>query len=207
MSPAALDRGLRTAYEEPKAAGKKLEELIAGEGALRAAEVLERSPVRLGELRGVGLGGLRSAARREAVSGAAELGRELREAAARQARLREDESGGDRHRGAGDGGEGKGTAIVAGARPAAALAASRGRHGARGGGARRAADQAASAGGDRRQAGWASAPCGARAGAGSRGRSLAGSLASRRLPESILASLLADGTGGRSSGGPAPALS
>jgi hypothetical protein len=91
VAPAALDRGLRSIYEAPEAAGKKLEELVARGGALRAAEVLERSPERLGELRGVGLGALRSAARREAVSAAGELGRELRQAAARQARLGEGE--------------------------------------------------------------------------------------------------------------------
>jgi Relaxase/Mobilisation nuclease domain len=91
VAPAALDRGLRTVYDEPEAAGRKLEDLMAREGTLRAAEVLERSPERLGELRGVGLGGLRSAARREAIAGAGEIGRELRAAAARQARLGEGE--------------------------------------------------------------------------------------------------------------------
>lgn len=91
VAPAALDRSLRTVYEEPEAAGRKLEDLLAREGTLRAAEVLERSPERLGELRGVGLGGLRSAARREAMAGAVEIGRELRAAAARQARLGEGE--------------------------------------------------------------------------------------------------------------------
>ncbi len=90
VQPAAFAWGLRAAYGSPDAAGRALAELVAREGGLRAAEILERSPERLGRLRGVGVGGLRNAARREALAGAAWLGRELRTAAEWEARLAEE---------------------------------------------------------------------------------------------------------------------
>jgi hypothetical protein len=90
VQPAALAWGLQAAYGSPDAAGLALAELMAREGGLRAAEILERSPERLGRLRGVGVGGLRNAARREALAGAAWLGRELRTAAEWEARLAEE---------------------------------------------------------------------------------------------------------------------
>ncbi len=90
VQPAALAWGLRAAYGSPDAAGRALAELMAREGGLRAAEILERSPERLGRLRGVGVGSLRNAARREALAGAAWLGRELRVAAEWEARLAEE---------------------------------------------------------------------------------------------------------------------
>jgi Relaxase/Mobilisation nuclease domain len=85
----AVEGGLRRIYQAPEAAGRALEDLVKREGALSAAKALEQTPEQLGALRGVGVGILRSAARREAQAGAAELGQEFRTSAARQARLAE----------------------------------------------------------------------------------------------------------------------
>jgi hypothetical protein len=87
VDPLVLHCGLRATYKVPEAAGRALDALLRQEGTLRAAETLERSPECFGSLRGVGLGGLHNAARRKALAGAAALGRELREVAARQAQL------------------------------------------------------------------------------------------------------------------------
>jgi hypothetical protein len=87
VSRSTFDWGLRAAYEEPETAGARLMDLLAREGALRAGHVLHRSPERLGRLRGVSIGGWRSAARRDALAAAAGLGQELQAAAVRQERF------------------------------------------------------------------------------------------------------------------------
>jgi hypothetical protein len=87
VSRSALDWGLRVAYEAPETAGARLMDLLAREGALPTGHVLQRSPERLGRLRGVSIGGWRSTARLEALAAAAGLGQELQAAAARQQRF------------------------------------------------------------------------------------------------------------------------
>jgi hypothetical protein len=87
VTPAALRAGLTAAYDNPQAAGARLDALVAGQGAQHTARVLEQSPAALGKLRGVEFGGLRSAARHEALAATGWLAGELRAAAGRDARL------------------------------------------------------------------------------------------------------------------------
>ncbi|HVT18818.1 MAG TPA: relaxase/mobilization nuclease domain-containing protein, partial [Thermoanaerobaculia bacterium] len=87
VSRSAFDWGLRVAYEDPETAGARLMDLLAREDALRAGHVLQRSPERLGRLRGVSIGGWHSAARRDSLAAAAYLGQELEAAAVRQQRF------------------------------------------------------------------------------------------------------------------------
>ena len=81
VQAATLEWGLREAYASPTAAGRALQELVAREGAERAAEVVRRSPERLGRLHGLGLGGLHSAGRKDALDATARVAGELRRAA------------------------------------------------------------------------------------------------------------------------------
>jgi hypothetical protein len=87
VRPEAVAWGLRAAYGSPEAAGKALAALVAREGGMRAAEILEQSPDQLGRLRGLGVGSLCTAQRREALAGAGWLARELRTAAEWEKRL------------------------------------------------------------------------------------------------------------------------
>jgi len=87
VRPARLDWWVREAYASPAAAGRALQELLAREGPGRAAEILERSPARLGRLRGVGLGNVQSAGRRDALAATGHLAGELRKVAGCQERL------------------------------------------------------------------------------------------------------------------------
>jgi Relaxase/Mobilisation nuclease domain len=87
VQPAALEWGLRSAYTSPAAAGKALRELVAREGAGRAAEVVRQSPEQLGRLRGLGLGNLHSGGRKDALAATAGIAGELRRAAGWQRQL------------------------------------------------------------------------------------------------------------------------
>ncbi len=74
----ALGRQVMEVYGRPDEAGRRLEELIARQGAAGAAAVVTASPESLGALRGVGVGGWQSAARRTARNAAGHLAAELR---------------------------------------------------------------------------------------------------------------------------------
>jgi hypothetical protein len=87
VQPATLEWGLRQAYASPAGAGRALRELVAREGAERAAEVVRRSPERLGRLRGLGVGSLHSAGRKDALAATTRVAGELRRAAGWQRQL------------------------------------------------------------------------------------------------------------------------
>jgi hypothetical protein len=84
---AAIDRDAGAIYVRPEEARRQLHDLVAGQGLERAAAAVEGSPELLGQLRGLGVGGLRSPERRSALAAAGRLSAELRAVAARGERL------------------------------------------------------------------------------------------------------------------------
>jgi hypothetical protein len=82
-----ITRRLEGIYVSPAAAAERLDVLVRTRGYEHAAQVLERRPGELGPLRGIGLAGIQSAARQDALRGATYLARDLRDLGALRSRL------------------------------------------------------------------------------------------------------------------------